>query len=83
MENVIKINPGNKLEKYIDKIATQRHDAIHKLIMQPSAENACKVRELNGQLWGMLAVLNCIEDQVKAPGKKVLNNCRDIIKKAL
>lgn len=83
MKNVIEMNPGNKLENYINKIASQKKDAMNKLIMQPSVENACSVRELNGQLWGMIAVLNCLEDQVKAPGKKVLNNCRDIIRKAL
>lgn len=84
MDNVIRYSrQQDQLEKYVTKIADQRKAAVSRLIMEPSSENAGKVRELNGQLLGMIAVLNCLEDQVKAPGKKVLNNCRDIIRKAL
>ena len=84
MDNVVRYSrQQGQLEKYVTKIADQRKAAVARLIMEPSAENAGKVRELNGQLWGMMAVINCIEDYVKANQRKILFSCREIIEKSL
>lgn len=84
MDNVVRYSrQQGQLEKYVTKIADQRKAAVARLIMEPSAENAGKVRELNGQLWGMMAVMNCIEDYVKANQRKILFSCREIIEKSL
>lgn len=83
MSNVVRYNSPDKLETHITKIIDQRRDAISRLITDPSAENASRVREYNGQLWGMLAALNCLEDFVKINNKKTINNCRDLIQKSI
>lgn len=84
MDNVMRYaRQQGQLEKYVTKIADQRKAAVARLIMEPSAENAGKVRELNGQLWGMMAVINCIEDYVKANQRNILFYCREIIEKSL
>lgn len=84
MDNVVRYSrQQGQLEKYVTKIADQRKAAVARLIMEPSAENAGKVRELNGQLWGMMAVINCIEDYVKANQRKILFSRREIIEKSL
>lgn len=83
MEKVVKYNTGDKLENYIDKVTDQRREAITRLIRNPSAENAGKVRELNGQLTGMLAIMNLLDSQVKSSAKMHMQFCREIIRKTL
>ena len=71
------------LDDYCSKIVTRRHTALEALISHPSAENAGDLRELNGELRGMLAAMNCLEKYCKAAGLKELKKSREIIQKTI